>query len=30
VRNHVSNILLKLQMANRIEAAAYAIKNDVV
>lgn len=30
VRNHVSNILLKLQMANRIEAAAYAIKHDVV
>jgi DNA-binding NarL/FixJ family response regulator len=30
VRNHVSNILLKLQMANRIEAAAYAIKNHVV
>jgi DNA-binding NarL/FixJ family response regulator len=30
VRNHVSNILMKLQMANRIEAAAYAIKHDVV
>ena len=30
VRNHVSNILLKLQMANRIEAAAYAIKHDMV
>jgi DNA-binding NarL/FixJ family response regulator len=30
VRNHVSNILLKLHMANRIEAAAYAIKHDMV
>jgi DNA-binding NarL/FixJ family response regulator len=30
VRNHVSNILTKLQMANRIEAAAYAIKNHMV
>jgi DNA-binding NarL/FixJ family response regulator len=30
VRNHVSNILAKLQMANRIEAAAYAIKHHMV
>lgn len=30
VRNHVSNILLKLQMQNRIEAAAYAIKHRMV
>jgi DNA-binding NarL/FixJ family response regulator len=30
VRNHVSNILLKLHMGNRIEAAAYAIKHDMV
>jgi NarL family two-component system response regulator LiaR len=30
VRNHVSNILTKLQMANRIEAAAYAIKHHMV
>jgi two-component system, NarL family, response regulator DevR len=30
VRNHVSNILMKLQMQNRIEAAAYAIKNRMV
>jgi DNA-binding NarL/FixJ family response regulator len=30
VRNHISNILAKLQMANRVEAAAYAIKHGVV
>jgi DNA-binding NarL/FixJ family response regulator len=30
VRNHVSNILMKLQMQNRIEAAAYAIKHRMV
>lgn len=29
VRNYVSNILLKLQLNNRAEAAAYAIKNDI-
>lgn len=30
VRNHISNILAKLQMSNRIEAAAYAIRNRMV
>jgi two-component system, NarL family, response regulator LiaR len=30
VRNHISNILAKLQMANRVEAAAYAIKHGFV
>lgn len=30
VRNHVSTILNKLGVANRIEAAAYAIRHDIV
>jgi len=30
VKNHVSNILRKLQMQNRIEAALYAIKHGIV
>ena len=30
VRNHISNILAKLQISNRIEAAAYAIRNRMV
>jgi DNA-binding NarL/FixJ family response regulator len=30
VRNHISNILAKLQIHNRIEAAAWAIKNRMV
>ncbi len=30
VRNHISNILAKLQISNRIEAAGYAIRNRMV
>jgi DNA-binding NarL/FixJ family response regulator len=30
VRNHISNILAKLQIANRTEAAAYAIRSGLV
>ena len=30
VRNHISNILSKLQFANRTEATAYAIRNGLV
>jgi len=30
VRNHISNIMSKLQIANRTEAAAYAIKSGLV
>ena len=30
VRNHISNILSKLQIANRTEAAAYAIRSGLV
>ena len=30
VRNHISNILTKLQIANRTEAAAYAIRTGLV
>lgn len=30
VRNHISNILAKLHISNRIEAAAYAIRNRMV
>jgi DNA-binding NarL/FixJ family response regulator len=30
VRNHISSILAKLQIANRTEAAAYAIKSGLV
>jgi len=30
VRNHISNILAKLHIGNRIEAAAYAIRNRMV
>jgi len=30
VRNHVSNLLAKLHISNRFEAAAYAIKNRMV
>lgn len=29
VRNHVSAILSKLQLGNRIEAATYAVRNDI-
>ena len=29
VRNHISNILSKLQIANRTEAAAYAIRSGL-
>lgn len=29
VRNHVSAILAKLELSNRIEAATYAVRNDV-
>jgi DNA-binding NarL/FixJ family response regulator len=29
VRNHVSAILSKLQLSNRIEAATYAVRNDI-
>jgi DNA-binding NarL/FixJ family response regulator len=30
VRNHISNILAKLQISNRMEATVYAIKNRIV
>ena len=30
VRNHISNILAKLQIANRTEATAYAIRSGLV
>jgi DNA-binding NarL/FixJ family response regulator len=30
VRNHISSILAKLQIANRTEAAAYAIRRGLV
>ena len=30
VRNHISNILSKLQISNRTEATAYAIRSGLV
>jgi DNA-binding NarL/FixJ family response regulator len=30
VKNHISNILMKLQMENRIQAAVYAVRSGIV
>jgi DNA-binding NarL/FixJ family response regulator len=30
VKNHISNILMKLQIANRIQAAVYAVRSGIV
>ena len=30
VKNHISNILMKLQIDNRIQAAVYAVKSGIV
>jgi two-component system, NarL family, response regulator LiaR len=30
VKNHISNILMKLQMDNRIQAAVYAVRSGIV
>jgi NarL family two-component system response regulator LiaR len=30
VKNHISNILAKLQMENRIQAAVYAVRQGIV
>ena len=30
VKNHISNILAKLQMENRIQAAIYAVQNRII
>ena len=30
VKNHISNILAKLQMENRIQAAVYAVRQGLV
>ena len=30
VKNHISNILMKLQIDNRIQAAVYAVRSGIV
>jgi two-component system, NarL family, response regulator LiaR len=30
VKNHISNILMKLQIQNRIQAAVYAVRSGIV
>ena len=30
VKNHISNILMKLQIENRIQAAVYAVRSGLV
>ena len=30
VKNHISNILMKLQIENRIQAAVYAVRSGIV
>ena len=30
VKNHISNILMKLQISNRIQAAVYAVRRGIV
>ena len=30
VKNHISNILMKLQLENRIQAAVYAVRSGLV
>ena len=30
VKNHISNILMKLQIENRIQAAVYAVRSVIV
>ena len=30
VKNHISNILMKLQLENRIQAAVYAVRSGIV
>ena len=30
VKNHISNILMKLQIENRIQAAVYAVRRGIV
>jgi DNA-binding NarL/FixJ family response regulator len=30
VKNHISNILMKLQIGNRIQAAVYAVRSGIV
>ena len=30
VKNHISNILMKLQIRNRIQAAVYAVRSGIV
>jgi len=30
VKNHISNILMKLQIQNRIQAAVYAVRSGLV